>query len=88
MDPTKMLQDLIEQRRLIDATIGTVERLVVAARRKGRPPKAVTEARDILGKQSARKRKRGSWRDPAGGSPVARIDRNAAVRQSGAKMLP
>ena len=60
MDPTKMLQDLLEQRRLIDATIGNVERLVAATKRKGRPPKAVMEARSILGKHAEpRKRKRG-----------------------------
>jgi hypothetical protein len=47
-----MLHDLLEQRRLIDATIGTLERLVTAAKLKGRPPKAVTEARDILGHAS------------------------------------
>lgn len=56
-----MLQDLLEQRRLIDATIGTVEKLVVAAKRRGRPPKAVTEAGDILGIQAThRKRKHGN----------------------------
>ena len=64
MDPTKMLQDLLEQRRLIDATIATVERLEAAAKRKGRPPKAVAEARDILGMQGMhRKRKRGNRRE-------------------------
>jgi hypothetical protein len=67
-----MLQDLIEQRRLIDATIGTVERLVAAAKRKGRPPKAVTEARDILGMQGAhRKRKRGRRESLAASAAVA-----------------
>ena len=64
MDPAKMLQDLLEQRRLIDATIGNVERLVAASKRRGRPLKAVMEARSIVGKQaSPRKRKRG--RPPA-----------------------
>ncbi len=88
MDPTKMLQDLLEQRRLIDATIATVEKLVTATKRKGRPSKAVSEARDILSMPSGRKRKRGKRREPAGSSVVARIDRNATVRQSGAEMLP
>ncbi len=68
MDPTKMLQDLLEQRRLIDATIGTVERLVAAAKRKGRPPKAVMEARDILGIPAHRKRKRGNRRESSAAS--------------------
>ena len=69
MDPAKMLEDLLEQRRLIDATIGNVERLVTASKRKGRPPKAVMEARSILGKHaSPRKRKRGK---SSGGSPAA-----------------
>jgi hypothetical protein len=69
MDPTKMLQDLLEQRRLIDATIGNVERLVAATKRKGRPTKAVMEARSILGKHtSPRKRKRGK---SSTGSPGA-----------------
>ncbi len=70
MDPGKMLVDLLEQRRLIDATIGNVERLVAATRRKGRPPRAVMEARSILGKDaSPRKRKRAkSAGSPAGTS--------------------
>ena len=69
MDPTKMLQDLLEQRQLIDATIGSVERLVAATKRKGRPPKAVMEARSISGNHVALlKRKGGKRESPAGAS--------------------
>jgi hypothetical protein len=66
MDPTKMLQDLLEQRQLIDATIGSVERLVAATKRKGRPPRAVMEARSISGNHVAPKGKRGKRESVAG----------------------
>ena len=64
MDPTKMLQDLLEQRQLIDATIGSVERLLAATKRKGRPPKAVMEARSISGKHAAPGKRKGGRREP------------------------
>jgi hypothetical protein len=73
MDPAKMLEDLLEQRRLIDATIASVERLVAARKPRGRPSKAVVEARSIVGKRAApRGKKRGrrasSAANPAGAS--------------------
>jgi hypothetical protein len=65
MDPAKMLEDLLEQRRLIDATIGNVERLVAARKPRGRPSKAVVEARSIVGKPATlRRKKRGKRREP------------------------
>lgn len=70
-DPAKMLEDLLEQRRLIDATIANVERLVAARKPRGRPSKAVVEARTIVGKQGApRKKKRGN-RGGLSGGPAA-----------------
>jgi hypothetical protein len=71
MDPAKMLEDLLEQRRLIDATIANVERLVAARKPRGRPSKAVVEARSIVGKPAKRGRKRGKRRESAAGGPVS-----------------
>ncbi len=51
MDPSKMLEELLNQRRLIDATIASVEQLVAARKPRGRPSKAIMEARTIVGKK-------------------------------------
>jgi hypothetical protein len=72
MGPARILEYLVEQRRLIDATIASVERLVAATKRKGRPPKAVMEARSILGKPaSPRGKKRGKRREPPAAGPAS-----------------
>jgi hypothetical protein len=71
MGPAKILEYLIEQRRLIDATIENVERLVAATKPRGRPSRAVMQARSILGRQNApRKRKRGKRREPSAERPA------------------
>ena len=70
MDPAKMLEDLLEQRRLIDATIASVERLVAARKPRGRPSKAVVEARSIVGKPAKRGKKRGKRGEASAAGPA------------------
>jgi hypothetical protein len=71
MDPAKMLEDLLEQRRLIDATITTVERLVAARKPRGRPSKAVVEARNIVGKPAKTRGKKHGKRGEASAAGAA-----------------
>ena len=49
MDPRQMLIAMLEQRRLLDDAITRVERLASGTKRRGRPPKAITEARALAG---------------------------------------
>ena len=72
VDPTKILEYLLEQRRLVDAAIASVERVVVARKPRGHPTKAVMEARRILGKQATpRKKKRDKRRESSTADPAA-----------------
>ncbi|MDP8982550.1 MAG: hypothetical protein M3O35_18390 [Acidobacteriota bacterium] len=58
MDPAKMLEALLEQRRLIDATIASVGKLAATRKHRGRPSRAIIEARDIVEKQLAAGKRR------------------------------
>jgi hypothetical protein len=72
MGPARILEYLLEQRRLIDATIGNVERLVAAAKPRGRPSRAVMQARSIFGKKATpRTKKRGKRRESSADRPAS-----------------
>lgn len=47
MDARKMLEQLLEERRLLDQAIITVEKLASGTKRRGRPPSIFAEARAL-----------------------------------------
>ena len=60
MDPRQMLTAMLEQRRLLDDAIMRVERLASGTKRRGRPPKAITEARLLAGAHKPGRKKTAS----------------------------
>ena len=47
MDARKMLEQLLEERRLLDEAIITVEKLASGTKRRGRPPSIFAQARAL-----------------------------------------